>query len=153
MKIVALCLLVVGVGILMTCSKADPQPPVADVVPHELEAHGDVRVDDYFWLRERENPAVIAYLEAENAYMDAVTFETEQLQLELFEEIKGRIKQTDSSVPDPTRAISTITGPKSARNTGSTAASKPNPVLEKRCSSMSTRWPKDTTSVRQAGFG
>ena len=99
MKISAICLLVVGVGVLMTCSKADPQPPVAKIVPHELETHGDVRIDDYFWLRERENPEVIAYLEAENAYMDAVMLETEPLQTTLFEEIKGRIKQTDSSVP------------------------------------------------------
>jgi oligopeptidase B len=100
-KVLALCLLVVGVMILMTCTKADPQPPVVEVVPHDLEAHGDVRVDNYYWLRERENPAVISYLEAENAYMDAVMLETEPLQAELFEEIKGRIKQTDSSVPAP----------------------------------------------------
>jgi len=99
MKALAFCLLVLGVGVLMTCSKADPQPPIAEVVPHELEAHGDVRVDDYYWLRERESPAVVAYLEAENAYMDAVMLEAESLQIELFDEIKGRIKQTDSSVP------------------------------------------------------
>jgi oligopeptidase B len=101
MKVLALCLLVVGVVILMTCTKADPQPPTVEVVPHDLEAHGDVRVDNYYWLRERENPAVISYLEAENAYMDAVMLETEPLQAELFEEIKSRIKQTDSSVPAP----------------------------------------------------
>jgi len=99
MKILALCLLIVGVGVLMTCSKADPRPPAAKVVPHELEAHGDVRVDDYYWLRERENPEVISYLVAENAYMDGVMFSTVALQSELFDEIKGRIKQTDSSVP------------------------------------------------------
>jgi oligopeptidase B len=102
MKILAFCLLIVGVGVLMTCSKADPSPPTANVIPHELEAHGDVRVDDYYWLSERGNPEVIAYLEAENAYMDTVMFSTEALQTELFEEFKGRIKQTDSSaqVPD-----------------------------------------------------
>ncbi len=99
MKVLALCLVVVGVAILMTCSKAVPQPPVAEVVPHELEAHGDVRVDNYYWLRERENPEVISYLEAENTYMDTVMLETAPLQAELFDEIKGRIRQTDSSVP------------------------------------------------------
>lgn len=99
MKILALCLLVVGLAVLMTCSKDDPQPPAARVIPHELEEHGDVRVDDYFWLRERENPEVIFYLEAENAYMDAVMLSTAALQTELFEEIRGRIRQTDSSVP------------------------------------------------------
>jgi oligopeptidase B len=99
MKILALCFLIVGVGVLMTCSKADPQPPAAKVIPHELEEHGDVRVDDYYWLRERDNPEVVAYLEAENAYMDEMMLDTEALQIELFEEIKGRIQQTDSSVP------------------------------------------------------
>lgn len=83
----------------MTCANSDPIPPVAEVVPHELEAHGDVRIDDYYWLRDRDNPKVIAYLKAENAYMDTVMADTVPLQQTLFEEIKGRIKQTDSSVP------------------------------------------------------
>ena len=74
-------------------------PPVAKIQPVELENHGKVRTDEYFWLRERENPEVIAYLEAENAYTDAVTSHTEELQEALFEEIKGRIKEDDSSVP------------------------------------------------------
>ena len=74
-------------------------PPMAEVVPQELEKHGDVRVDDYYWLRERENPEVIAYLEAENAYTEAVMAHTAELRAKLFEEIKGRIKQTDLSVP------------------------------------------------------
>ncbi|MCH7876419.1 MAG: S9 family peptidase [Gemmatimonadetes bacterium] len=74
-------------------------PPMAQRRPHRLEMHGDVRVDDYFWLRERENPEVIAYLEAENAWTQAVMAHTEALQVQLFEEIKGRIKQDDSSVP------------------------------------------------------
>ena len=84
MKILALCLLVVGLAVLMTCSNDNPQPPAAKVIPHELEEHGDVRVDDYFWLRERENPEVISYLEAENAYMDGVMLSTAALQTELF---------------------------------------------------------------------
>ncbi len=74
-------------------------PPMAQRRPHRLEMHGDVRVDDYFWLRERENPEVIAYLEAENAWTQAVMAHTEGLQVQLFEEIKARIKQDDSSVP------------------------------------------------------
>jgi oligopeptidase B len=61
--------------------------------------HDDVRMDEYFWLRERENPEVIAYLEAENAYTEAMTEHIAALQAEIFEEIKGRIKQTDESVP------------------------------------------------------
>ncbi|TDJ79624.1 MAG: S9 family peptidase [Planctomycetota bacterium] len=73
--------------------------PRAKALPTRLEKHGDVRIDDYYWLRERENPAVIAYLEAENAYTMSVTAHTQELQATLFEEIKGRIEQTDQSVP------------------------------------------------------
>jgi oligopeptidase B len=74
-------------------------PPVAKVIPHQLEMHGHVRTDDYYWLRERENPEVIAYLEAENAHTKAVMGHTEALQETLYQEILGRIKQTDLSVP------------------------------------------------------
>ncbi len=77
----------------------EPEPPHARVAPTRLEAHGVVRVDDYYWLRERDNPEVIAYLEAENAYTGAVMAPTDGLQDTLFAEIKGRIKQTDMSVP------------------------------------------------------
>ncbi len=74
-------------------------PPVAEKIPRELTAHGDTRVDDYFWLNQRDNPRVIAYLEAENAYLEEALRHTEPLQEELFSEIVGRIKQTDMSVP------------------------------------------------------
>ncbi len=67
--------------------------------PIPLEAHGHVRLDPFFWLRERDNPEVRNYLRAENAYLDAVLAHTRPLQERLFEEIKGRIKQTDVSVP------------------------------------------------------
>ena len=82
--------------------KVKPEPmaaPAAEKRPHELTAHGDVRVDDYYWLRERDNPDVTAYLEAENDYTESVMAHTEPLQERLFEEIKGRIKQTDSTAP------------------------------------------------------
>ncbi len=75
------------------------EPPVAAARPHELEIHGDVRVDEYYWLREREDPEVIAYLEAENAYLEGVLAHTGELQETLFEEIRGRIVEDDSSVP------------------------------------------------------
>lgn len=78
---------------------AQPTPPVAAKKPVELTLHGDTRTDDYFWLRERENPEVIAYLDAENAYFEAETAHLEPLREALFEEIKGRIKQDDASVP------------------------------------------------------
>ena len=82
-----------------TQMKEKPVPPVAEKKPKELTIHGDTRVDDYFWLRERENPEVIAYLEAENAYTEAMLEHTKPLQEKLYEEIVGRIKQTDESVP------------------------------------------------------
>ncbi len=75
------------------------EAPVAEKKAKELTIHGDTRVDNYYWLRERENPEVIAYLEAENAYREEVMKGTENLQESLFNEIIGRIKQTDESVP------------------------------------------------------
>jgi oligopeptidase B len=76
-----------------------PEPPVAEKIPKELTIHGDTRVDDYYWLNERDNPQVIDYLNAENAYKDAVMKHTESFQKELYDEIVGRIKKTDMSVP------------------------------------------------------
>ncbi len=83
----------------MTLNEVDVDPPVAKVEPVELNTHGHVRIDPYYWLRERDNPDVLAYLEAENAYTDAVTAHTKALEDALFEEMKGRIKQDDASVP------------------------------------------------------
>jgi oligopeptidase B len=74
-------------------------PPVAEKITKELILHGDTRIDDYYWLNERENPKVIEYLEAENVYREAVMKPTENLQAELYKEIVGRIKQEDMSVP------------------------------------------------------
>ena len=77
----------------------DIPAPQATVRPKILETHGHKRVDDYYWLRERENAEVISYLEAENSYTEKLTAHTKGLQETLFEEIKGRIKQSDESVP------------------------------------------------------
>ncbi len=74
-------------------------PPTAKISPKRLEHHGHVRIDDYYWLRERENPDTVAYLEAENAHTAAAMAHVQELEEALFEEIKGRIKQTDMSVP------------------------------------------------------
>ena len=67
--------------------------------PETLEHHGGVRIDDYYWMNRREDPAVIEYLETENEHTAAMTAHIKELENELFEEIKGRIKQDDSSVP------------------------------------------------------
>jgi len=74
-------------------------PPKAKKVPKELSIHGDTRIDPYYWLRAREDREVIDYLEAENAYTKEKLKHTEALQEELFEEMKGRIKEEDQSVP------------------------------------------------------
>jgi len=74
-------------------------PPVAKKVPRVEMLHGDRRVDDYYWMREKSNPEVIAYLEAENAYTEAMTKDGEPLAKALYTEMLARIKQTDLSVP------------------------------------------------------
>ena len=74
-------------------------PPVCEKRPHRLEAHGDVRVDDYFWLNQREDPEVLAHLEAENAFTEARMAPTEALQEEMFEELVSRIQESDVTVP------------------------------------------------------
>jgi len=75
------------------------KPPVAEKIKKELTIHGHTRVDNYYWLNERENPKVIEYLKAENEYTTTIMKHTEDLQKVLFDEIVGRIKQTDMSVP------------------------------------------------------
>jgi oligopeptidase B len=83
----------------VTTKPPDIDPPVAKVEAKELEFHGDVRIDNYYWLKERESPEVIEYLTKENEYTEDMMAHTKELEDVLFEEIKGRIKQTDMSVP------------------------------------------------------
>lgn len=80
-------------------SPMTPQAPKSVQKPHVHEAHGHQRNDPYHWMRDRENPEVIAHLEAENAYTESMLKDTEGFQEKLFEEMTGRIKQTDMSVP------------------------------------------------------
>jgi oligopeptidase B len=77
----------------------DPRPPVAKTIPSVAEIHGDRRVDEYAWLRDKSNPDVRAYLEAENAYTAAILEPLTTLRQGLYDEMLGRIKQTDASVP------------------------------------------------------
>jgi oligopeptidase B len=74
-------------------------PPVAKIVPHSMTVHGDTRIDNYFWLRDRKDPDTIRYLEAENTYTKEKLQHTEALQAALYSEMLGRIQQTDLSVP------------------------------------------------------
>jgi oligopeptidase B len=78
---------------------ADLQPPVAPKIPKELVIHGDKRIDNYYWMRDKSNPASIQYLKDENAYTEAVMKPVEPLEKGIYDEIIGRIKQTDLSVP------------------------------------------------------
>ena len=73
--------------------------PVAKKIPEKLENHGDTRIDYYYWMKDRENPEVIAHLEAENAYYKSLTDHTKDFQNRLFDEMKSRIKEDDASVP------------------------------------------------------
>src|SRR5579875_326320 len=83
-------------------TQAPPQPaapPVAPRRPHVLRAHGDERVDPWYWLRERDNPEVISLLEAENAYTEAMCAHTAALREAIYAEMRARIQETDLSVP------------------------------------------------------
>jgi oligopeptidase B len=99
MKLSVLALAALGVFLLISCGPTSTVSPVAEKRPHTLELHGDVRVDDYYWLRERSDPEVLAYLEAENAYTEAVMANTQTLQKELYEELTNRLQPDESTVP------------------------------------------------------
>lgn len=79
--------------------EGDIRPPVARRVPKEIVIHGETIVDDYYWLRDRANPGVIEYIQAENRYTDAMMRHTESLQKKLFEEFRSRLPDIDISVP------------------------------------------------------
>lgn len=79
--------------------KQDIHPPIAKKIPKSLTIHNDTRIDNYYWLNDKENPEVIDYLNSENAYTKTVMQHTEGFQKDLFKEMKGRIKEDDTSVP------------------------------------------------------
>jgi oligopeptidase B len=76
-----------------------PEAPIAKKTPFTITEHGHSRVDDYYWMRERTNAEVIAYLETENAYTESVMAHTKELQEELYQEMVGRIQETDEDAP------------------------------------------------------
>ncbi|MGA0557134.1 S9 family peptidase [Larkinella sp. VNQ87] len=83
----------------MTNAPSTPTPPKAAIKPTELTTHGHTRIDDYYWLNDRENPDVIDYLKAENEYLEQVLAPVKDFREQLFNEMKSRIKQQDESVP------------------------------------------------------
>ena len=91
---------IVAVASSAPCLTAqDLTPPSARIIPRVDTLHGEIRTDNYFWLREKSNPEVISYLEKENAYTAARMKHTEALQQHLYDEMLGRIKENDLSVP------------------------------------------------------
>jgi oligopeptidase B len=98
-QVVCLVLSLITVFAAPGCAAGRLDPPTARKIPVQLERHGHVRIDDYYWLNERDNSEVIDYLKAENEYTDAIMAHTSSLQETLFQEFKERIKQTDVSVP------------------------------------------------------
>lgn len=98
-KALSIALLAVLLSLTACARKNSIGAPMPEKTPTRLEQHGDVRIDNYFWMRERENPDVIAYLNAENAYTEKMMAPMKGLQGILFDEIKGRIKEDDQSAP------------------------------------------------------
>jgi oligopeptidase B len=101
-----LILLLIFAAFISACKKNVPmnfdttlQPPTVEKSLFQLKIHDDIRIDPYYWLRERENPEVIDYLERENDYYKKMTQNTESFREDLFEELKARIKEEDNSVP------------------------------------------------------
>ncbi len=100
MHLSRLTILSLFLGTIMSQSGlAQVKPPEAKIIPTSLEKHGITRIDDYFWLRERENPEVVSYLTQENEYTKKMMADSKELEEKLFAETKARIKQDDTTVP------------------------------------------------------
>ena len=84
----------------MSTSSEGPLPPAARRIPRDRTFHGDTFADEYAWLEEKDNPETIAFLEAENAYTEAMTAGQADLREAIFGEIKARTQETDLSVPN-----------------------------------------------------
>ncbi|MGA9996999.1 MAG: S9 family peptidase, partial [Pyrinomonadaceae bacterium] len=98
--LLALSVFACSFSLIMAQTNGDTvKPPVAKKIPKEDVTNGDKRADNYFWFREKTNPEVIKYLEAENAYTDALMKPTEEFQKKLYDEMLSHIKQTDTNVP------------------------------------------------------
>lgn len=97
LKTVATLILFSTIGV--QCMSAEITAPIAEKIPTKLKKHGDTRIDNYFWMKDKTNEEVINHLKAENAYTEATMKDTKDLQAKLYEEMKGRIKEEDETVP------------------------------------------------------
>ncbi|MBN1481377.1 S9 family peptidase [candidate division KSB1 bacterium] len=86
-------------SVLLFYCAGEPKAPIATKIPHKIYTHGHERIDNYFWLRERENQQVLDYLAAENVYREKVMAPFQKFEEKLFDEIRGRIKEDDSTAP------------------------------------------------------
>ena len=131
---------------------------VAPREPHDVSVHGDPRVDDYFWLRDRDDPRTLAYLKAENAYADAWFAPHAALKETLYQEMLSRIQQDDDSVPmrkgDWWYSTQTRHGEQYPRLPAPARASAPSVATTRtastRCCSTSTRWRAASRSCASA---
>jgi oligopeptidase B len=103
-KIVQFSTIILLAGLMFSCNqqkqnKMEFEAPVAKIEAHEMTEHGNTRVDNYYWMKNRDSQDVLDYLNAENDYTKSIMQETDDFQEQLFEEMKSRIKQTDMSVP------------------------------------------------------
>lgn len=99
-----MCLILAVTFLFLGCQNNQKEqmnikPPKAEKIPKELVTHNHTRIDNYYWMNERDDPKVLTYLEAENKYTSEVMKHTEELQEKIYNEIIGRIKQDDSTVP------------------------------------------------------
>lgn len=101
-KSISVVLIVSSLTLLFSCNlmnNTKDNAPIAERIEKQLVMHGDTRIDPYFWLKERENPKVIDYLNAENSYLESSMADYKEVRENLFKELVARIKQTDESVP------------------------------------------------------
>jgi len=120
--------------LILTLVFAGANPPQALKKPHEITEVGHTRYDSFFWLREKDNPEVLKYLEAENRYTESVLKHIGKLQETLYNEMRGRIQESDVSVPERLTTITTIPGQRQGNSTGSTVAKRAALTPKKRCS-------------------
>ena len=131
-------------------SQAPPNPPVAGVVPKVDTLHGEKRVDNYFWLREKGSPEVRVYLEAENAYTEAGMTHTQALQETLCKELLGRIKETDIAVPYRQGGYWYYTRTEEGKSYPIYCRKRARSRRPKRSSSIRTSWRATRSSMRSA---
>lgn len=125
--------------------------PVPPKRPHVVSIHGDQVIDNYFWMRERDNPEVIAHLEAENRYTEEMTAHIAGLRERLYSEMRSRLREEDESVPDRYGPFVYFTRTQAGRQYP-IVYRRPVHNAQEEISSTSTPWRKDTPSPVSGSF-